>query len=62
MVIYGIGYVGNILVHGIKGNDWYGVLRWGYGIGAIIFAVIVFITWLIGLLLRKLNQKVNTAR
>ncbi len=56
MLVYGIGYVGNILINGIPRNDWYGFMRWGYGVGSIIFIVILGVTYLIGLLLRKLNQ------
>jgi hypothetical protein len=59
MLAYGIVYVGNIFINGIKGNDWYGFIRWGYGVGAVIFMVILGITYLIGFLLRKLNKTVK---
>lgn len=61
MVIYGIGYLGNILINGRgqwpQSNDWYGFLLWGWGVGIIIYFVITFVTWLIGFVLRKANKK-----
>ncbi len=56
MLLYGLGYCGNILAHG-KGqgpatNDWYGFLNWGWAIGAVIFAALGLVTWLSAQLLR----------
>ena len=62
MLVYGISYLGNIIINGIRGNDWYGFLRWGYPVGAVVLVIIVLITYLIGLLLRKLNEKVGVIR
>lgn len=59
-VVYGFVYIGNILINGIgewpHTNDWYLFLTWGYPVGAVIFAVIGLVTWLIGLLMRKLQR------
>lgn len=62
MLVYGISYLGNIIINGIPGNDWYGFLRWGYPAGAVILVIIVLITYLIGFILRKLNEKVGVIR
>lgn len=59
MLIYGICYLGNIIINGIPGNDWYGFMLWGYPGGAAALVIIVFVTYLIGLVLRKLNEKVG---
>ena len=63
MVIYGTGYLGNILINGMgewpNRNDWYGFMNWGYPVGIIIFLVIIGITYMIGFVLRKLNMKVG---
>ena len=56
MALYGAGYVGNILAHGVgawpNSNDWYGFLMGGPVWGAVIAAVILFGTWGLALLLR----------
>ena len=59
MLIYGILYLGNIIINGIPGNDWYGFMLWGYPGGAAALVIIVCVTYLIGLVLRKLNEKVG---
>lgn len=55
VVIYGAGYVANILLNGLgtppRTNDWYSFLRWGWGVGAVIFGVIILAAWGIGALL-----------
>lgn len=62
LLIYGIGYIGNILMNGVLSNDWYGFMRWGYFIGSIVFLIILAIAYLIGLLLRKLNMKATSGK
>lgn len=62
-LVYGAGYLANILVNG-KGewpdtNDWYGFLNWGYLIGIVIFAVIVLMDFGMSVLMRALNNKFN---
>ena len=58
--VYGIFYLGNILVNGIgtwpDTNDWYGFLNWGWGIGLVIFAVTVLLDFGIAVLLRAINN------
>ena len=53
--IYGAVYLINTLVNGIKENDIYGFLMWGYPIGILIFAVICIVAFIIGLVLRLIN-------
>jgi hypothetical protein len=62
-LIYGIGYLANILVNG-KGewpdtNDWYGFLNWGYPAGMAIFAAIVLMDFAMAVLMRALNNRIN---
>ena len=49
---YGLFYVGNLLINGVKGNDWYGFARGGPGSAAIVFMAILAGSWLIALALR----------
>ena len=65
-VIYGFGYLINILING-KGewphsNDWYGFLNWGYPVGAIIFVVVVVLNWAVATGIRALTKRVNRRR
>lgn len=59
-LIYGVFYLGNNLINGIgewpDTNDWYLFLAWGYPVGILIFAVICVVTWLLGLMMRKLHR------
>lgn len=63
MVIYGIFYLGNIIINGVgqwpDTNDWYGFVRWGLPVGILIFFVIIAVTYGIGLFLRKINDRVK---
>ena len=61
-LVYGTVYVINTLINGIKGNDIYGFLIWGYPIGILIFAVICFVAFLIGLVLRLINARLIANR
>lgn len=56
-LVYGTVYVINTLINGIKGNDIYGFLRWGYPAGMLIFAVICLVAFIIGAVLRMINSK-----
>ena len=63
-LIYGSAYMLNILINGIGGeypntNDFYLFLNWGWGVGMIIFAGIVVITFGIACLLRALNKVIT---
>ena len=49
MILYGIFYIGNILING-RGewpntNDWYGFAMWGIPIRLVIFVIISVLTW-----------------
>ena len=62
-LIYGTGYLVNILINGIgewpDTNDWYGFLNWGYPIGMVIFAMVVLMDFGIAAFLLFLNNCVN---
>ncbi|SEG00944.1 hypothetical protein SAMN04487934_106102 [Eubacterium ruminantium] len=65
-VVYGFGYLINILVNG-KGewphtNDWYGFLNWGYPVGTVIFVVVVVFNWAVASGIRALTKRVNKRR
>ena len=62
MVLYGVGYLANILANGIPGNDWYGFTAWGMERIPIVFAVMVAVVWLIACGLRAANQRVYRMR
>ena len=62
MVLYGAGYLANILANGIPGNDWYGFTAWGMERIPIVFAVMVAVVWLIACGLRAANQRVYRMR
>lgn len=55
-LLYGTGYLVNILVNGVgkwpDSNDIYGFAQWGIPVGLCIFAFIVLMGWGCGLLLR----------
>ena len=66
-LVYGIGYILNILINGKGGrypnnNDFYFFLRWGWGVAILIFAVIVSVTFGIACLLSFLNSKVHAKK
>ncbi len=62
-LVYGIFYLGNIIINGIgtwpDTNDWYGFLNWGWTVGMIIFAVIVIMNWAMACLLRFINHVIG---
>ena len=60
-LLYGLVYLANILING-RGewpatNDWYFFFAWGYPVGIIIYVVLLTVTWLLALLMRKLQRK-----
>ena len=63
MLIYGAWYIGNNLINGTgqwpDTNDWYGFLSWGWGVGVVIFAVLILMTWGAGLIMRLAYNKVS---
>ena len=62
MIVYGAGYLANILINGIgewpNTNDWYGFTAWGLERAPIVFVIMALVTWLIALALRAINQRV----
>ena len=58
--IYGFVYLVNILINGIgewpDGNDWYGFMNWGLGVGLVIYAGIVLASFAMACALRGLNR------
>ncbi len=62
MGLYGLYYMANNIINGIgqwpKTNDWYGFLRWGYPIGFMFYFVILLVTFLIGLAIRKIKDRI----
>lgn len=65
-LIYGAVYLSNIMINGIgewpDTNDFYLFLAWGYPVGILIFAVICLVTWLLGLLMRKLRRTMHKTK
>lgn len=61
VLIYGTGYVLNMIINGVgrwpATNDWYGFLNWGVPIGALIFAGLLGLSWLLGWLFRRKNRR-----
>ncbi len=62
-LVYGAGYLINILVNGVgewpDSNDWYGFLNWGYPVGIGIFAAVVLMNFGVAAILRLLNKFVS---
>lgn len=61
-LIYGLGYLTNLLVNGVgygpDSNDWYGFAIWGIPIGLGIFAVICAVSVLTGVVIAGINARV----
>lgn len=59
-VLYGLGYIANLLVNGVgqwpDTNDWYLFTLWGTPVAACIFAGILLLNWGIALALRALGR------
>lgn len=61
-LIYGIGYLLNILINGIGGpwpytNDFYGFLNWGWPVGIAIFTGIPLTAFAVACLFRAISNK-----
>ena len=52
MLAYSLFYVGNLLVNGVRGNDWYGFAKHGPLSAVAAFLIILATNWAIALLLR----------
>ena len=61
-LLYGIGYMSNILINGIGGpwpdtNDFYAFLSWGWPVGIAIFAVITLMAFAVACIFRFISNK-----
>jgi hypothetical protein len=61
-LLYGIGYLLNILINGIGGpwpdtNDFYGFLNWGWSVGIAIFTGIPLTAFAVACLFRAISNK-----
>ena len=61
-LLYGIGYMTNILINGIGGpwpytNDFYAFLSWGWPVGIGIFAVITLMAFAVACIFRAVSNK-----
>ncbi len=61
-LLYGIGYMTNILINGIGGpwpdtNDFYAFLSWGWPVGIAIFAVITMLAFAVACIFRAVSNK-----
>lgn len=65
-LLYGIAYYVNILVNGMgtpeHPNDWYGFMSWGSAFAPVVFAIMVFLAWVVSLGLWSLNNRWGSAR
>ena len=52
MLAYSLFYVGNLLVNGVRDNDWYGFATHGPQSAAAAFLIILGLNWIIALLMR----------
>ena len=59
VLLYSIGYLGNVLVQGIGDwpdrHDFYGFLLWGWPVGIGIACALMLVTWALALLMRRLS-------
>ena len=63
LLIYGVAYLGNILINEIGewpySNDWYGFATWGLPIGVLIFLFLFFVVYGVGLTMKKINELIR---
>ena len=61
MLLYSVGYLGNVLIQGPgewpDKHDFYGFLLWGWPIGIAIACGLVVLIWVLAVVLRGLNGK-----
>lgn len=57
MLAYSLFYVGNLLVNGVRGNDWYGFAKRGPQSAVAAFLIILGLNWIIALLMRLPRRK-----
>ena len=61
-LLYGMGYLLNILINGIGGpwpytNDFYAFLSWGWPVGIAIFATITLMAFAVACIFRAISNK-----
>ena len=54
---YSLFYMGNLLINGVEGNDWYGFAKSGPKYALAAFAIMLAANWIIALLLRLPRRK-----
>jgi len=52
MLAYSLFYVGNLLVNGVRDNDWYGFAKHGPQSAVSAFLIMLGLNWIIALLMR----------
>jgi len=57
MLAYSLFYVGNLLVNGVRDNDWYGFAKHGPQSAAAAFLIILGLNWIVALLMRLPRRK-----
>lgn len=57
LFIYGCFYLGNIILNGREGNDWYAFTAWGIPVGIVIFLFLLLLNYGMGLLLNKVSKR-----
>ena len=62
VLIYGAGYLGNIVMNGVgewpDTNDWYSFMMWGYPGAAAIYGGLILISLALGGLFRKWGKRI----
>ena len=56
LILYGCGYLGNILLNGREGNDWYAFTMWGMPAAIGIFAFLLLLNLGLGVLYQKIGR------
>lgn len=61
-LLYGIGYMLNVLINGVGGpwpdtNDFYAFLSWGWPVGIVIFAVITLSAFGVACIFRSISNR-----
>ncbi len=66
MVLYGIFYLGNIMINGLGTeeayNDWYGFMRWGLQYAGLVFLIALAVTFLLAFLFWKAHNRMAVSQ
>lgn len=57
LFIYGCFYLGNIILNGREGNDWYAFTTWGLPVGFAIFLFLLLLNYGMGMLISRLSKR-----